>query len=468
MSPRGASVLVADSDQPLAQETEPQRHDACGQHHRAPVQEPDQPVRLGSTPPERGEEEARREQDRRERHATSGQDALEPAEIGRVRQDLTDERGEHQHSGVGVAGSSERLLERRHLHPTADHPEHERPPVLDGHNREEQDARGRAGVFGQHQFAAHASPPASTPTDRTGTAPAFRRSRMPMTSNHSVMIVGPMMVSTREASVGSPTDAWIVPATRDRAPAPAATNPSHLGYRPESATARPNRMNVAAAKMKLNRLANAKLMVSFAWTRPSAISRFSVEVDAHSWASCRAATPSRMTRIRPITAPRTAAAYPNRARAPARPPRIEWPMATKPPSISTIPRTMSRWSGTQLSLSAMTWATPSISPIGVTGWIRLPPTPSSAPTPAPPPPILNTMRSSSERPSIENPSFSRWIAALSSMDSVTIHAGCQASPPWPSPGTEGGRDRGRDYERLSSISRRSLVVVFQLRIVMYL
>jgi hypothetical protein len=31
-----------------------------------------------------------------------------------------------------------------------------------------------------------------------------------MTNSHSVITVGPMIVRTREASVGSPTDAWIV------------------------------------------------------------------------------------------------------------------------------------------------------------------------------------------------------------------------------------------------------------------
>ena len=58
-----------------------------------------------------------------------------------------------------------------------------------------------------------------------------------------------------------------------------------------------------------------------------------------------------------------------------------------------MPRTIARWTGTQMSLSAMTRATPSGSSIGVTGWMRFPISPRIAPAIAEPPPILNTHRS---------------------------------------------------------------------------
>ena len=44
-----------------------------------------------------------------------------------------------------------------------------------------------------------------------------------------MITVGPAIVSNLEASVGSPTEAWMVPAAIDRAPASTATHPSHLG-----------------------------------------------------------------------------------------------------------------------------------------------------------------------------------------------------------------------------------------------
>src|SRR4029453_37999 len=67
-------------------------------------------------------------------------------------------------------------------------------------------------------------------------------------------------------------------------------------------------------------------------------------------------------------------------------------MATSPPSIKKIPRTIARWIGVQRSLSAMTWATPTGSSSGVTGCTRLPTPPRMAPTIAAHPPILNTQR----------------------------------------------------------------------------
>ena len=36
---------------------------------------------------------------------------------------------------------------------------------------------------------------------------SLRKSRIPITNNHSVMTVGPMIVKIRDASVGSPTNA---------------------------------------------------------------------------------------------------------------------------------------------------------------------------------------------------------------------------------------------------------------------
>ncbi len=105
------------------------------------------------------------------------------------------------------------------------------------------------------------------------------------------MTVGPKIVGMRDAPVGSPTYAWIRPAPIEATPATKTIQPSHRGYTPLSATARPNRMNVAAAKTKLKRLASAKLMVSLTWTRPSAVAFPSGAALAHSWASCLAATP---------------------------------------------------------------------------------------------------------------------------------------------------------------------------------
>src|SRR6266540_3652597 len=55
-----------------------------------------------------------------------------------------------------------------------------------------------------------------------------------------------------------------------------------------------------------------------------------------------------------------------------------------------MPATIARWTGTQISLSAMTRATPTGSCSGVTGCTRFPTPPRTAPTIAEPPPILNT------------------------------------------------------------------------------
>src|SRR5437667_88294 len=57
-------------------------------------------------------------------------------------------------------------------------------------------------------------------------------------------------------------------------------------------------------------------------------------------------------------------------------------MATRPPSIRKIARTIARWTGVQMSLPAMTWAAPAASCSGVTGWMRLPTPPRTAPTTA--------------------------------------------------------------------------------------
>jgi hypothetical protein len=85
-----------------------------------------------------------------------------------------------------------------------------------------------------------------------------------MISSQIVMTVGPMIVRTRDASVGSPTAAWITPAAMEKNPASRAVHPSHLAYTALRRTASPNRMNVTPANTRLNRLAKAKLIVSFA------------------------------------------------------------------------------------------------------------------------------------------------------------------------------------------------------------
>src|SRR6266498_5533123 len=55
-----------------------------------------------------------------------------------------------------------------------------------------------------------------------------------------------------------------------------------------------------------------------------------------------------------------------------------------------MPATIARWTGTQISLSAMTRATPSGSRFGVAGCTMFPTPPRTAPAIAEPPPILNT------------------------------------------------------------------------------
>ena len=47
--------------------------------------------------------------------------------------------------------------------------------------------------------------------------------------------------------------------------------------------------------------------------------------------------------------------------------------------MSTRPTTIARWPGTQIRLPAMVAATPSGSPMGVAGWMRLPTIASNAP-----------------------------------------------------------------------------------------
>jgi hypothetical protein len=81
------------------------------------------------------------------------------------------------------------------------------------------------------------------------------RSRIPIDNSHSVITVGPKIVRTRDAVVGSPKSAWTKPAPIEATPATTATQPSHRGYTRLTATAKTNRMNVAAAKTKVNRLA---------------------------------------------------------------------------------------------------------------------------------------------------------------------------------------------------------------------
>jgi hypothetical protein len=84
-----------------------------------------------------------------------------------------------------------------------------------------------------------------------------------MISSQIVMTVGPMMVRTREASVGSPTAAWMTPAAIEKTPARSAVQASYLRWTSLRRTASPNRMNVTPANTRLNRLARAKLIVSF-------------------------------------------------------------------------------------------------------------------------------------------------------------------------------------------------------------
>jgi hypothetical protein len=61
-----------------------------------------------------------------------------------------------------VPGPRERSLERRHRDPAADDPKHERAAVLDRDDRQEEDARRRAGILLQGELA-HATLLASTP-----------------------------------------------------------------------------------------------------------------------------------------------------------------------------------------------------------------------------------------------------------------------------------------------------------------
>jgi hypothetical protein len=57
----------------------------------------------------------------------------------------------------------------------------------------------------------------------------LRSSRIPTTSSHSVITVGPKIVRTLEASVGSAVNAWLRPAPIEATPATSATHPSHRG-----------------------------------------------------------------------------------------------------------------------------------------------------------------------------------------------------------------------------------------------
>src|SRR6266536_5646562 len=86
------------------------------------------------------------------------------------------------------------------------------------HDREE-GAGGRLGVLGQDQLAVHVAAVVSISAAGIGTSRTFRRSKIPIDSSHSVMTVGPMIVRTREAPVGSPTYAWTKPAAIERIPA---------------------------------------------------------------------------------------------------------------------------------------------------------------------------------------------------------------------------------------------------------
>jgi hypothetical protein len=69
----------------------------------------------------------------------------------------------------------------------------------------QEDAGGRPGVFGEDQLAVHAAPLASISAAGIGTSRTVRRSKIPIDNSHSVMTVGPMIVKTRDAPVGSPT-----------------------------------------------------------------------------------------------------------------------------------------------------------------------------------------------------------------------------------------------------------------------
>ena len=92
-----------------------------------------------------------------------------------------------------------------------------------------------------------------------------------MISSHSVMTLGPKIVRILEASRGL-ADQVLNQTRYDRGHCRDEDCPAEpRGYARLSATARPNKMNVAAAKMKLNRLANAKFMFSLTWTRQRAV-----------------------------------------------------------------------------------------------------------------------------------------------------------------------------------------------------
>jgi hypothetical protein len=74
---------------------------------------------------------------------------------------------------------------------------------------------------------------------------------------------------------------------------------------------------------------------------------------------------------------------------------IESRIAMRPPSIRMKATISARWTGTQIWLSATTLAVAagSAGP-AVTGWMRFPTNPRTAPAIAAQPPILNTHRSS--------------------------------------------------------------------------
>src|SRR5215208_7872081 len=110
------------------------------------------------------------------------------------------------------------------------------------------------------------SPPYRTLEASSVLRPAFRHSSTLITTTHSVIIVGKMMVAILVNPIDSPIYACTRPTGTEPTPATTTTHPSHPGYSPLEATASPSRMKVTPAKRMLNREARAKLMASSATT----------------------------------------------------------------------------------------------------------------------------------------------------------------------------------------------------------
>ncbi len=76
-----------------------------------------------------------------------------------VGEDLADEGEADKHSGVGVAGPGERLLEWCRLLPASYQLKDVPAAELDGDNRQQEDARGRLGFRREDQGRFHRSGP---------------------------------------------------------------------------------------------------------------------------------------------------------------------------------------------------------------------------------------------------------------------------------------------------------------------